>query len=276
MGYFDNDYDDEFENDEEEVQELNNVLGEEQQNPLNISILGILAFLFIALIVIFFFLGRVSAKISYDKSLVSAVNAENMVQAITETATVAETTVTVTTTEEITTVTTTVTTVKTVDEQEVIEIISSAESLVSENYRYHSSEVYENSRKAWGVKVPFTTDIFVFSFDGEITVGIDFSEILVEVDNEYRTIYILMPEPEIFSHIVDESSFEFTDAKNAVFSDMDFSNYSGMISDQKDREERKIKHDWELLDSVTYKAEQVIISFLNLSENTSDYQVVFE
>ncbi len=161
-------------------------------------------------------------------------------------------------------------------ESDISDIISPAYGLTSKTYTYHSSEVYEVYRDAWGMKVPLTTNMFIFSFDGAIDVDIDFSEIEIAVDNDEKTVLISIPEAEITNHYVDENSYEFKDAKDDIFSTLDYSDYSDMLSEQKEAQEQKLLQNYDFFYSVKTNAENIFTQFLNQWENLSEYEIIFE
>ncbi|MBR1592568.1 MAG: DUF4230 domain-containing protein [Ruminococcus sp.] len=161
-------------------------------------------------------------------------------------------------------------------ESDIYDTISAAAGFTARTYTYHSSEVYEFYRDAWGMKVPLTTNMFIFSFDGAIDVDIDFGEIQIAVDNDEKTVLISVPDAEIISHTVDENSFEFKDAKDDVFSSLDYSDYSDMLSEQKKEQERRLLQNYDFFYSVKINAQTIFGEFLGCRDDLSEYEIIFE
>lgn len=67
---------------------------------------------------------------------------------------------------------------------------------------------------ALGIKLPFTDSNYIFTCDGEIKAGYNFSEIEIRVDK--NTIFISLPEPIIYNKI-DHESFVVIDEDKNIF-----------------------------------------------------------
>lgn len=155
------------------------------------------------------------------------------------------------------------------------EILKPASELVSLKYCYTDADFYEQSKSAFGVKVPFTTDKVVFTYSGKISAGIDISEVNYDIDDDKKTITITLPEPQILSHEMDEKDFKFFDVKNSVFTETTLENYSSLIAELKEKKKAQLEEDDEFYKSVTENAETVLKNFLTVSDKTKDYTVIF-
>lgn len=74
-------------------------------------------------------------------------------------------------------------------------------------------QIIEDNQKLWGLTLPFTTSTSIFSYDGSIKAGIDFSKIEYYVDTKKKV--VSMPAPAIRSVEVDENSLMIYDEKSA-------------------------------------------------------------
>ena len=157
------------------------------------------------------------------------------------------------------------------------EILKPASELVSLKYCYTDADVYEKNKNVsvFGYDATIGTDKTVFTYDGVINAGIDISEVNYIIDNNSRTITIDIPEPEIFSHEINENSFKFFDVKNSVFIETNLEDYTSLVSDLKKKKEDYLLNDGEFMDSVKENSERVIADFLTVSENTKDYKVIY-
>ena len=147
--------------------------------------------------------------------------------------------------------------------------------LVTEKYHYRTADLYENYKTVKGIKVPGTTDMFVYSFDGYISTGIDFSQVKINVDNDSKEITINLPEAKILSHSADESSLEFRDAKNSIFNKTDFGDYAEIMSNQKQKEEERLLADETYWKEANENTRKTFEEFLKMSGDTADYKITF-
>ncbi len=164
----------------------------------------------------------------------------------------------------------------TVDSITLKEILSPASELVSMKYTYTDVDIYENSKKAFGYKIPLTTDKVIFTYSGIISAGIDMSQITYDINNETKTISVTLPAPTLMAHEIDENSFKFYDAKNSIFTETKLEDYTQLMSKLKEEKEEKLKNDAEFLPSVTENAKKVLNDLLKISESTSEYTVIYE
>lgn len=154
-------------------------------------------------------------------------------------------------------------------------ILSPASDLVSMKYTYTDVDIYENSKKAFGVKIPLTTDKVIFTYSGIVSAGIDLSQITYDIDNEAKKITITFPEPQFMSHEMDESGFKFYDAKNSIFTQTKLEDYTVLMSNLKSAKEEQLRNDGEFFPSVTENAKNVLNDLFKVAESTSDYEIVY-
>ena len=171
---------------------------------------------------------------------------------------------------------------KTVETEEIInsitlkEILEPASELISLKYKYTDADIYERSKFAGNVKIPFTTDKVVFTYSGIISAGFDLSEVDYNINSTTKTITIDLPEPKILSHEIDESGFKFFDVKSSVFTETKLEDYTAMMAELKTKKEADLSDDSEFFDSVIDNAQTVVGNFLTLSDKTKDYTVKFK
>ncbi|MBR1592300.1 MAG: DUF4230 domain-containing protein [Ruminococcus sp.] len=164
----------------------------------------------------------------------------------------------------------------TVTELDIRGKIENASELTTLKYLYHSADIYESSKKIKGVKIPLTTDMVVFSYDGIINIGFDLKAIDIDVDSDKKEIDVVLPEPKILSHELDEKSFEFRDAKNSILNDTSLGDYSQLMSTQKEKEEKRFMENEEYLKTVTANARTIFKDLIGMIDGTDGYTVIFE
>ena len=155
--------------------------------------------------------------------------------------------------------------------QNLKEIIEPASQLITTKYKYTNAADIENYKEAFGKKVIGTTTHTVFTYDGVISGGIDFSAIEYNIDNDARTIEITLPAPEIIANELDTNSFRFYDVSNSIFTDIKPEETIGKLDDLKKNEADKLIQDGEFLKDVNENAETLITSFLKMSDEIKDY-----
>ena len=169
-----------------------------------------------------------------------------------------------------------------VDEDAVVsvwkveEILKPASELITVKYHYTDADVFENYKQIRGWKIPGTTNKTIFTYDGVISVGVDFSQIGVQVDPDTQTITISLPEPSVIANEINASSFQYYDVSNSVFNQTEMDDVTELVKVLKEKKAEKILANQEVLQQAKDNAQTVLQSFLSASDLTKDYSVVFE
>ncbi len=158
----------------------------------------------------------------------------------------------------------------------VEELLKPASDLISQKYYYTDTGTYESTLEAFGQKIPLTTDKVVFTYDGVISVGIDLSMVIYEVNNESKTITLTLPEVKVFSNEIDPASFEYPHITDSVFNNTEMGDYTDMIATLKVEKEAEILNNVEFMTSARKNAEQILSEFLTASTLTQDYTVMIK
>ncbi len=161
-------------------------------------------------------------------------------------------------------------------EDEVRTTIEPAAELVAMNFHYTSADTYTKYKDIGGWKVPFTTDETVFTYDGVIKAGIDISKVLIEVDNESKTIIITMPPPCIIAHEIDVNSFKIYDVKKSVFTEIFFDDYTSLFEDLKQKRENAYYDEPENDENVIRNAQVILQGLLGKAGMLEKYNVIFK
>ncbi len=103
--------------------------------------------------------------------------------------------------------------------------------LATEEYFFTRVETYDSSKNIKGFKVPFTTSRFVYSYDGTVKAGIDFTGIEVEKDDLKKTITVILPASHILDCSIDPESFEVYDEKRSVFNPVSITDYNDSLEE---------------------------------------------
>ena len=140
--------------------------------------------------------------------------------------------------------------------------ISAMSELAVVIYTYTELGQYESSKEFYGVKMPFTTNRFLLTYDGVIKAGIDMTEVKVDVDQGVKTVTVTLPQAEILSHEIDEDSVKIYDEKTSIFNAFTIEDYTSFYADQKKTVEKKAR-DKGLLTEAQTQAENAVRQLLD-------------
>lgn len=140
--------------------------------------------------------------------------------------------------------------------------ISAMSELAVVTYTYTELGQYESSKEFYGVKMPFTTNRFLLTYDGVIKAGIDMTEVKVDVDQGVKTVTVTLPQAEILSHEIDEDSVKIYDEKTSIFNAFTIEDYTSFYADQKKTVEKKAR-DKGLLTEAQTQAENAVRQLLD-------------
>ncbi|RHR64752.1 DUF4230 domain-containing protein [Coprococcus sp. AF16-5] len=139
--------------------------------------------------------------------------------------------------------------------------IANIGKLATAEYTYTHVEHFDSSRTIGDFKIPLTKTSYIFSYDGTIIAGVDFTKTNVNKNDTSKTITITLPEVEIISSDVDQDSFQLYDEKKNIFNPTDITDYVESFADLKTSEEQKAI-DKGLLDDAKANACTIINSYM--------------
>ncbi len=85
---------------------------------------------------------------------------------------------------------------------------------------YTAIQTITSSRTEFGITFPFTTKNYIYSMDGVVKAGLDFSLIALNEDAAARTLTVSMPPAKLLSVVPDRGSFQvYYEGKN-MFNDL--------------------------------------------------------
>lgn len=136
-------------------------------------------------------------------------------------------------------------------------------------------QVISNSRELFGVTVPFTQSKYIYSYDGVIKAGIDFTKLTYTIDSNSKTITVYLPEAYITSVSVDEDSLVIYDESKNIFTPLKLDDIQ---SSRKQMEVEAIDQATAngLLVEAAENAKILIKAFLLSNPDLSDHEIVWE
>ena len=156
------------------------------------------------------------------------------------------------------------------------EQLNSVQELVTKEYIYTNASRREaNKTWLWGWDMPFSDTNLLVTYDGTIKAGINLSKIKPAVDEEKRTITILLPKSEILSHDLPTETIKVLEVKNNLFNEITFDNYNEFIAAEKKVMEQKAI-DRGLLTDATNEAKTIIRESLNLLPGMDTYELIIK
>ena len=114
--------------------------------------------------------------------------------------------------------------------------MSNIGKLCTAEYNYTHVEHVDSSREIKGFKIPFTKSMFIYSYDGAVMAGIDFTEIQIDKDDMEKTITVTLPDAEIISSEVYHDSFQLYDEKNNIFNPISVTDVADSLVDLENSE----------------------------------------
>ena len=136
-------------------------------------------------------------------------------------------------------------------------------------------QVIKDSATLFGKTVPFTTSKYIFSYDGTVKAGLDFSQVNIDVNALTSAITVTAPLPHILSTEVDEDSLVIYDESRNIFTPLTLDDVklsrTAMIEEVKTQ-----AIDNNLLENARVNAEVWIKMFLQTAYDPNEYSVTFK
>lgn len=155
--------------------------------------------------------------------------------------------------------------------------LSALQQLVTQEYIYTNADKSESYAK-WGNgwKLPFSGKSILITYDGTIKAGIDLSKMQIDVNEETRTITVILPVSTVTDNNIPQESIQVVEVKNGLFNEVTLEDYNAFISDQKTAMEKKAIASG-LLTKANQQAEAAIRTFLSLIPGVEgQYKIVFK
>lgn len=136
-------------------------------------------------------------------------------------------------------------------------------------------QTISDSVKWFGKTVPFTTSKYIFSYNGTVKAGLDFSNVGIDVNPLTATITVSAPAVEILSTEVDEDSLVIYDESRNIFTPLTLNDVklsrTAMIDEIKTQAVNN-----NLLENARVNAEVWIRLFLQTAYDPNEYAVEFK
>lgn len=165
---------------------------------------------------------------------------------------------------------------KTVNAQTLRESFQSVGELITTKYYYTDIAEYTNFKDFYGIKIPFTTDQQLIIYNGEIASGINLYDVKTDVNEEEKTIKIILPEIKVFYHTIDQDSFKVYNIRNSIFTEISMQEYADFLNELKNMKFEEMKSKINYDTTVKLNTETLIKEILGNVENVSEYKLIIE
>ena len=136
-------------------------------------------------------------------------------------------------------------------------------------------QTIEKARDVWGWTVPFTTSKYIFSYDGTVRAGINFENVVIEVDESNHVVTVAMPLAEIIDVNVNPESLEIYDESRNAFSPLKVDDLNNsLVEVEREAEEQSIANG--ILESAQENAKTLVKAFLSQSYDMEVYTIEFK
>lgn len=125
-----------------------------------------------------------------------------------------------------------------------------------------------------GIKVPFTQATVLYSYEGIVKAGIQFSRVEITQNETQKKIYVRMPSAEILSTELDNSSLVIYDEKYSALNTFTFEDMNIAIDDAKNAA-RASAIEKGLLERADENAKSILRSTIGALVDLNEYEIVF-
>lgn len=152
--------------------------------------------------------------------------------------------------------------------------LNSVKKLITKEYIYTGAAKQEANKKwIFGWDMPFSDTTLVIMYDGTIIAGVDLNKINPAINEETRTITILVPKATILSHDLPQETIRIVDQKESLFNDISLDEYNKFVASEKPKREQDAI-DRGLLTEATNEAKMVIEEFLQIIPGMGGYTLI--
>lgn len=157
------------------------------------------------------------------------------------------------------------------------ELIKPDSKLISSNDQYVNTDTISDHAKPLGFDFDFCPfrDEVQFTYRGTICFGIDLKNVIFDVNQSSRLIYITLPSPTIISHAIDTSSFVFETKHDSWFAEIDPEVFVARANTLKHQQEIRAIASGDAIREASRSAESALTSLLTASSITDGYQPRF-
>ena len=145
--------------------------------------------------------------------------------------------------------------------------------LITQEYYFTQVETYTKEKNIFLV-IP-STSAFTYSYDGAVMAGVDFEKILVETDEDRRTITVTMPSSEIQAVTIDKDTFKIYSEKDSLWNPLKLEDYNISLDEFETAAKEKALASG-ILTRSDEQAQNIVRRFIQSLPGMSGYTVEFQ
>ena len=144
--------------------------------------------------------------------------------------------------------------------------------LITQEYYFTNIERY--SKEKTFLKFITTSSEFIYSYDGTVSAGVDFSKISITKNDTNKTLFISIPNSEIKSINIDKNTFKIYSESDSLWNPLKLDDYNASLAEFENAAKSKALANGILVKS-DEQAKLLIKNFVQNFPNASDYKVEF-
>ena len=147
-------------------------------------------------------------------------------------------------------------------------------TLITEEYYFTEVVNFSSMKTLFNIELGFTESSYLASYDGVVTAGIDFEQIIIEKNDEDKLITVSVPRAKILNVDIDPESFEVYSEKTGLGNPVSVIDFNeSLIQLEATAKSRAVKRG--LLERADENAEKVIGNFIYSLVDRTEYGIVF-
>ena len=160
-----------------------------------------------------------------------------------------------------------------VSTETIREGIANMGTLITQEYYFTQVEKYTKEKTI--MQFITSSSEFIYSYDGEVTAGVNFEKINITKDEENKIIKVDIPDSEIFSVNIDKDTFKIYSEKDSLWNPLKLEDYNTSLTKFEDAAKQKALENG-ILEKSDSQAKTLIENFIRNFPEASKYQIEFE
>ena len=144
--------------------------------------------------------------------------------------------------------------------------------LITQEYYFTQVETYTKEKTIFAI-IPSSSG-FMYSYDGAVQAGLDFTKIGIETNEDTRTITVDMPASEIQNVTIDKDTFQIYSEKDSLWNPLKLEDYNISLAEFEETAKEKAVAGG-ILDRSDAQAQTIVREFISSLPNTAGYTVTF-
>ena len=147
--------------------------------------------------------------------------------------------------------------------------------LITQAGYFTTVQATTDARTLFGFDIPFTKSKYIYSYDGIVKAGLDFSQIEVSVNDQDKIVIVKLPEVKVLDITIDNDSLKIYDESQSIFTPLHIEDLNNAQIELKEKaKETALQNN--LLEQATQNAKTIISGFLSGTLDLKDYTIKFE